>query len=76
MDELLEEARGLIDRADSGDRITIGECDALLCRIPGFTDKHTIEDTREALKLSSLIPRKSQMTGANSRNTLLCMLIK
>lgn len=50
MDVLLEEVSELIERADRGENITLEECDAFLSRVPGFTDKHTIEDTREFLK--------------------------
>lgn len=73
MDELLEEARGLIDRADSGDRITIGECDALLCRIPGFTDKHTIEDTRSFLEFLGSPDRNMKIihvAGTNGKGSV------
>jgi dihydrofolate synthase/folylpolyglutamate synthase len=46
---LLTEVRDIIERADNGAKITMAECEDLLNKVPGFTDKHTIQDTREFL---------------------------
>ncbi len=51
MDELLLAQIGeLLERADNNAKITIAECDRFLNRIPSFSDKHTIEDTRAFLE--------------------------
>ena len=49
-DMLLQSVRDLIERADNNARITIDECEAFLNQIPGFTDKHTIQDTKDFLE--------------------------
>ena len=36
-----------ISRSDKGEKITIEECEDFLNSVPSFTDKHTIEDTRQ-----------------------------
>ncbi len=48
--EVLDRVRRFITRADEGDNISVSECEAFLNDIPGFTDKHTIEDTRAFLE--------------------------
>jgi dihydrofolate synthase/folylpolyglutamate synthase len=51
MDENLSLAvKELLDRADNNARITIGECEEFLNRVPSFTDKHTIEETKAFLE--------------------------
>ncbi|WP_081860894.1 bifunctional folylpolyglutamate synthase/dihydrofolate synthase [Butyrivibrio sp. AE2032] len=49
-DNLLGTAQELIERADNSAKITADECEAFLNQVPGFTDKHTIEDTRAFLE--------------------------
>ena len=50
MDENLQQAVSeFLQRADSGNRLTMDECEIFLNKIPGFTDKHGVEDTREFL---------------------------
>ncbi len=50
MDDILfKSVSELLERADAGNRITIGECESLLKEVPAFTEDHTIEDTREFL---------------------------
>ncbi len=50
MDETLYRAvTELLDRVDNNARITMGECEELLNKIPSFTDKHSIEETRAFL---------------------------
>ena len=49
-DKLLQAAQELIERADNNAKITADECEAFLNLVPGFTDKHTIEDTRAFLE--------------------------
>lgn len=39
-----------ISCADEGINLTLDQCDDFLNSIPGFTDKHSIEDTREFLE--------------------------
>ena len=39
----------LINKADSGEKLTLRECEDFLNGVPGFTGKHTIEDTKEFL---------------------------
>ena len=51
MDEiLLKSVTELLERADNGARITMRECEDFLNTIPGFTDKHSLEDTRRFLE--------------------------
>ena len=47
---LLTLADDFISRSDAGVRIPISECEDFLNSIPGFTDKHTIEDTKAFLE--------------------------
>lgn len=50
MDEtLLTEVRELLESADRCEKISISRCECLLNKVPGFTDKHTLEDTRKFL---------------------------
>ncbi len=48
-DLLLAQIDELIERAGNGAKIKISECDRFLNQIPSFSDKHTIEDTRDFL---------------------------
>ena len=48
-DLLLAQIDELIERAENGAKIKISECDSFLNQIPSFSDKHTIEDTRDFL---------------------------
>ena len=49
-DLLLAQVNELLERADNHAKITISECDSLLNQIPSFSDKHSIEDTRDFLE--------------------------
>ncbi len=49
-DRLLQAVRELIERADNNAKITADECEAFLNQVPGFTDKHTIKDTKDFLE--------------------------
>ena len=49
-DRLLQAVRVLIERADNNAKITADECEAFLNQVPGFTDKHTIKDTKDFLE--------------------------
>lgn len=48
-DFLIQRARELIEKTDSFGRISYEECENFLNQIPSFTDKHSIEETREFL---------------------------
>ncbi len=48
--EVLERVNSFITRADEGENISVSECEAFLNDIPGFTDKHTVEDTGKFLE--------------------------
>ena len=48
-DLLLAQIDELLERAENGAKIKISECDSFLNQIPSFSDKHTIEDTRDFL---------------------------
>ncbi len=51
MDEKLQKSVAeIIERAENGARITMKECEELLNMIPGFTDKHSLEDTKSFLE--------------------------
>ena len=39
-----------ISRSDNGEKIRISECEDFLNKIPGFTDKHSIDDSRKFLE--------------------------
>ncbi|MBE5826843.1 MAG: bifunctional folylpolyglutamate synthase/dihydrofolate synthase [Butyrivibrio sp.] len=50
MDEILQQAvSDFLKRCDNGEKITMGECEALINKVPGFTDEHGPETTREFL---------------------------
>lgn len=50
MDENLQQAVSeFLTRSDNGEKITMEECEALLNKVPGFTDEHGPETTREFL---------------------------
>lgn len=73
MDELLEEVSGIIARQSAGDKITVSECERVLGKIPGFTDKHTIEDTRDFLKFLGSPDRRMKIihvAGTNGKGSV------
>ena len=50
MDDMIKQKLDeFISRADAGQTIAVNECEDFLNSVPGFTDKHTIEDTRDFL---------------------------
>ena len=50
MDDMIKQKLDeFISRADAGQTIAVNECEVFLNSVPGFTDKHTIEDTRDFL---------------------------
>jgi dihydrofolate synthase/folylpolyglutamate synthase len=49
-DSLLASVAELLERAGNGAKITIKECDELLNSIPSFSDKHTLEETKDFLQ--------------------------
>ncbi len=51
MDENLNLAvKELLDRADNNARVTMAECEEFLNKVPGFTDKHGVDETRAFLE--------------------------
>lgn len=48
--EINDSINRILESASSGIGVSVRECEEFLNRIPGFTDKHTIEDTRDFLK--------------------------
>ena len=51
MEDLLHSKAGeLIQKADTAGKISYEDCEQFLNQIPGFTDKHSIEDTRAFLE--------------------------
>ncbi len=49
-ENILQKVTELLDRADNGTKIAISECESFLNMVPSFTDKHSIEDTRDFLE--------------------------
>ncbi len=49
MDEFTERAEGLANRIDAGERLGVYECESFIERIPAFTEKHSVEETRRFL---------------------------
>ncbi len=49
-DFLLLGAQDLIERADNNEKVTIADCDSFLNQVPGFTEKHSIEETKAFLE--------------------------
>ncbi|MBO6240477.1 MAG: bifunctional folylpolyglutamate synthase/dihydrofolate synthase [Butyrivibrio sp.] len=47
--EIVESINRIIDSSENGKGLSVAECEAFLNAVPGFTDKHTIEDTRKFL---------------------------
>jgi len=48
--EINDSINRILESASSGIGVSVRECEDFLNRIPGFTDKHTIEDTRDFLE--------------------------
>lgn len=48
--EINDSINRILESASSGIGVSVRECEDFLNRIPGFTDKHTIEDTKEFLE--------------------------
>lgn len=48
--EINDSINRILESASSGIGVSVRECEDFLNRIPGFTDKHTIEDTRNFLE--------------------------
>ena len=48
--EINDSINRILESASSGIGVSVRKCEDFLNRIPGFTDKHTIEDTRDFLK--------------------------
>jgi dihydrofolate synthase/folylpolyglutamate synthase len=74
MDEKLQKSVDeLIERADNGARITARECEDLLNIIPGFTDKHSLQDTRDFLEYlgnPELNTRIIHVAGTNGKGSV------
>ncbi|MBQ7613748.1 MAG: bifunctional folylpolyglutamate synthase/dihydrofolate synthase [Butyrivibrio sp.] len=49
-ENILQKVTELLDRADNGTKIAISECESFLNMVPSFTDKHSLEDTRDFLE--------------------------
>ena len=47
--ELMKKVEEFIRRSDNDEKLDIKECEEFLNTVPGFTDKHTIEDTKDFL---------------------------
>ncbi|WP_242840780.1 bifunctional folylpolyglutamate synthase/dihydrofolate synthase [Butyrivibrio proteoclasticus] len=48
--DYLNRVEDIIKRADEGDIASLSECEELLNAIPSFTDKHSIQDTKDFLE--------------------------
>lgn len=47
--ELLDKVNAYINKAENGNALSVFECEDFLNSIPSFTDKHSIEETKEFL---------------------------
>lgn len=66
-----------ISRFDRGDTITLAECESFLNEIPGFTDKHTIEDTRDFLAFLGNPDENMKIihvAGTNGKGSVCCYM--
>ncbi|MBQ2608919.1 MAG: hypothetical protein II586_01000, partial [Butyrivibrio sp.] len=45
----MKKVEEFIRRSDNDEKLDIKECEEFLNAVPGFTDKHTIEDTKDFL---------------------------
>ncbi len=64
-----------ISRFDSGEIISLAECETFLNEIPGFTDKHTIEDTRDFLAFLGNPDENMKIihvAGTNGKGSVCC----
>ena len=50
IEELNERVEALIKRIEDGDRLGFYECESFIERIPAFTEKHSVEETRRFLE--------------------------
>ena len=48
--EFDERAEELVNRIDAGERLGVYECESFIERIPAFTEKHSVEETRKFLE--------------------------
>ena len=55
--EINDSINRILESASSGIGVSVRECEGFLNRIPGFTDKHTIEDTRDFLEFLGILMR-------------------
>ena len=64
-----------ISRFDNGESISLDECESFLNEIPGFTDKHTIEDTRDFLAFLGNPDENMKIihvAGTNGKGSVCC----
>ena len=75
--ELISKTEELIRRFDSNEKIDIKECEEFLNEVPGFTDKHTIEDTRDFLEFLGNPDQNMKIVhvaGTNGKGSVCCYL--
>ncbi|MBO4456162.1 MAG: bifunctional folylpolyglutamate synthase/dihydrofolate synthase [Butyrivibrio sp.] len=75
--ELISKTEELIRRFDSNEKIDIKECEEFLNEVPGFTDKHTIEDTRDFLEFLGNPDKNMKIVhvaGTNGKGSVCCYL--
>ena len=75
MGMLEEKIKRFIDADDNGKRVDISECEDFLNNIPSFTDKHTIEDTRDFLAFLGNPDENMKIihvAGTNGKGSVCC----
>ena len=77
LEEMKKEADGFISRAESGEKITIWECDDFLCKIPRFASKHGLKDTGEFLEFLGNPEENMKIihvAGTNGKGSVCCFI--
>jgi len=75
--ELLSKAEEFIRRSDNDEKLNVKECEEFLNTVPGFTDKHTIEDTKDFLAFLGNPDKKMKIihvAGTNGKGSVCCYL--
>ena len=75
--ELLKKVEEFIRRSDNDEKFDIKECEEFLNSVPGFTDKHSIEDTKDFLAFLGNPDKNMKIVhvaGTNGKGSVCCYL--
>ena len=76
-EEIMKKVEEFIRRSGNEEKLSVSECEEFLNTIPSFTDKHTIEDTKDFLAFLGN-PEKNMkiihVAGTNGKGSVCCYL--